>query len=106
MSAGHQDLASGRWLELSLAEQLGNVGGEYERAKKWQKQNDPRFQNAFDRFLELLDLTISTDLTLARRRELLRLRETACSELTQMTDNPVNLSNYFYQFALLARRTR
>jgi len=105
MSTAHQDLAGGRWLELSLAAQLGNIGSEYERALKWRQQNDPRFQNAFDRFLELLDLTISSaNLTLSRRRELLRLRETACAELTQMTDNPTNLSSYFYLFALLARR--
>ncbi|MBI4090977.1 MAG: hypothetical protein HY422_03050 [Candidatus Komeilibacteria bacterium] len=102
----HQDLAGGRWSKLSLAEQLGNIGSEYERAKKWREQKDPRFQNAFDRFLELLDLTsTSKNLALARRRELLRLREVACAELTQAADHSAGLSSYFYHFALLARKT-
>ena len=106
MNAGHLDLASGRWFELSLAEQLGNVGSEYERVLKWRQQKDARFQNAFDSFLELLHLTVPDQgHSFSRKRELLRLRETACTELTQTTDSPINLSDYFYHFALLARRT-
>jgi len=106
MNAGHPALASGRWFELSLAEQLGNVGSEYERALKWRQQKDARFQNAFDRFLELLDLTVADKrYSFIRKRELLRIRETACTELTQTTDSPTNLSDYFYHFALLARKT-
>ncbi|OGY89574.1 MAG: hypothetical protein A3B30_02390 [Candidatus Komeilibacteria bacterium RIFCSPLOWO2_01_FULL_52_15] len=101
----HQNAARGSWFKLSLAEQLGNVGSEYDRASKWRKQNDARFQNAFDRFLELLDLTIADGRhSFSRKRELLRLRETACSELTQTTDTSVDLSNYFHRFALLARK--
>jgi hypothetical protein len=32
----HQNLAVGRWFEMTLAEQLGNVGSEVGRAIKWQ----------------------------------------------------------------------
>ena len=39
MSVQHHELASGRWNELSLIEQLGNVGSEIERALKWKKKN-------------------------------------------------------------------
>ena len=61
---------------------------------------------AAERALELLDLTIaSPNLALARRRELLRLRESLCAELIEGNQQTQNLSNYFNQFALLARRT-
>ena len=36
----HQSLAAGRWFELSLAEQLGNVGSEVGRALARQKKDD------------------------------------------------------------------
>ena len=102
----HQNLADGGWFKFSLAEQLGNIGSEYERALKWRRQNDERFQNAFDRFLELLDLTITDERhSFARKRELLRLRESACSEMTGGLQGPANLSGYFNQFAFLARKT-
>ena len=56
----HPELAAGRWFTLSLAEQLGNVGSEYERAWRWKQQKDvERFKHAFARMLELFDLTIA-----------------------------------------------
>lgn len=105
MTMQHQSAASGGWHKLSLAEQLGNVGSEYERALKWRRQNDARFQNAFDRFLELLDMTVVDQrYSFSRKRELLRLRETACAELSAAIQGPANFSTYFHQFALLARK--
>ena len=35
MTVAHRDLAAGRWWELSLAAQLGNVGSEIGRALRW-----------------------------------------------------------------------
>jgi hypothetical protein len=34
----HRDLAAGRWWQLSLAEQLGNIGSEVSRAVRWHSQ--------------------------------------------------------------------
>ena len=31
----HQELANGRWKEMPLALQMGNVGSEVSRALKW-----------------------------------------------------------------------
>lgn len=56
----HQQLASGRWRELSFFEQMANVGSEVERAIKWKNKNNTDFsRQAFERALELLDLTIN-----------------------------------------------
>jgi hypothetical protein len=34
----HKSLASGRWWEMSLIEQMANIGSEAERSMKWQKE--------------------------------------------------------------------
>lgn len=107
----HQDLASGRWLTLTLAEQLGNVGSDYERARRAKVSGDStRFEQAFDRTLELLDLTISDSRWKDHRlRELTRLREVICDELwndTQEIGHSTNLSEYFLYLGILARQQR
>lgn len=106
MPHAHPQLASGRWFTLSLAEQLGNVGSEYERACTFQAISDGlRFQQAFERFLELLDLTIADPRWRNYRlKELCRLREQACEEFlgTQHSDLG-SLKNYFLTFAVAAR---
>ena len=107
MSIAHQDLANGRWFELSLAEQLGNVGSEYERAVKWKESNDARFESAVNRFLELLDLTIGNQrLAAAQRRELVRVREAVCEELGEKVKHDDYFQRYFFYFALAARNRK
>ncbi len=102
----HPILAHGRWFTLTLPEQLGNVGSEYERAMSWRKKNSPdHAQKAFDRMLELLDLTLSDPRWSGRRKELARLREEACRLLYSQDDSP-GLGKYFLQFAALARRNK
>jgi hypothetical protein len=104
MEFQHQNLAQGRWKTLSLAEQLGNVGSEYGRALNWKKKNNGiYFQKAFERMLELLDMTIAdTRWHNHRLRELTRLREVVCEELTEDSESKINLNKYFMQFAVLA----
>ena len=69
-----------------------------------------RSQQAFDRFLELLDLTVADPkTTLLQKREVLRARENSCESL--LTDTPDQtvidgLKKYFFYFALAARCTR
>lgn len=89
-----------RWHTLSLPEQLGNIGSEYSRMLSSLKRNDQdRFKLALVRFLELLDFSINDPRwNVARKKELLRLRETSCENY------PANLQKYFDQFALLSRR--
>jgi hypothetical protein len=105
-SASHPGLSSGRWFALSLPEQMGNVGSEYERALSWKKKNDPeRMQKAFDRMLELLDLTLADPRWKHRLKEMARLRDEACRLLEAEPADP-GLSKYFFQFSLLARRNK
>jgi hypothetical protein len=76
MKHQHKDLASGRWNLLSFAEQMANVGIEIERTISWKKKRRPEISGrAFDRALELLDLTVADPKNQSRLRELLRVRE-------------------------------
>jgi len=72
----HKQLASGRWFELSLIEQLANVGTDIERAIQWRKKGNLEYsRQAFERALELLDLTIADPKNRRRLKEPCRVRE-------------------------------
>lgn len=97
----HKNLAEGRWYQLSLAEQLANIGSEVGRAAKWQGKDERNFDGAVDRALELLDLTLEDLRWRNRLPELGRLREIFCDGVlggkeynTKLSD----LENYFYPF--------
>jgi hypothetical protein len=109
LEAFHPTLVSGRWFTMSLAEQLGNVGSEYERALRRKNQPGVHFEKALERTLELLDMTIA-DMRWRNHRlkELVRLREVVCDELCSddMTYGNTDLRNYFLYFGILARRDR
>ena len=55
----HRELAAGRWARLSLAEQLANVGSEVGRLRRWRERDERLATGAFERALELLDLTLA-----------------------------------------------
>ncbi len=76
MTAIHRELAAGRWFEMPLVEQMANIGSEIERTISWRGRNEKNSTAAFDRGLELLDLTIADPRHRRRLRELTRLRET------------------------------
>ncbi len=103
----HTDLANGRWRSLSLMAQLGNTGSEVERALKWQeKGNEEYVRLAFERALELLDLTIADPNNRKRLKEITRTRELLvdyffASNTFQST--PQSWRNYFLAFAVAAR---
>lgn len=105
----HSNLTE-RWQNMTLAEQLGNVASEVGRCFNYIKtENKERLNSSFDRALELLDLTIQNPkLTFPRRKELLRSREQFCLAVTENTSekNLISLENYFFQFALLARKNK
>lgn len=108
MQAIHKDLAAGRWFEMSILEQLGNVGSEVGRAAKWQKQNDlEKRDKALDRAFDLLDLTIMDRRWQSYRlKELCRAREVLADVFygnNQYNDSPEKMEKYFYRFALAAR---
>lgn len=105
----HASLANGRWHTLTLAEQLGNIGSDVERAfRAHAQERSDRFVLAFDRALELFDLTAADQrLSAPGRREILRAREQFCRVFfddTCETDLTDYLRKYFLQFAVAARR--
>ena len=73
----HKTLAAGRWQELSLAEQMGNIGSEVSRALNRQGKDENLFWGAVDRALELFDLTLEDPRWRkgGRLREIARARE-------------------------------
>ena len=111
MKTYHPSLAAGRWFTMTLAAQMGNVGSEYERALSWKQRGDAdRFEHAFERLLELLDLTIADPRWRNHRlKELTRAREVICEELcgdSKESQETPNLQNYFLYFGILARSER
>lgn len=106
----HKDLAAGRWFELSLMEQLANVGSEIERTILWKKKGNLEYsQKAFERGLELLDLTISDPKNKLRLREITRAREALVDHF--VFDNEYGSTdeiwhNYFYSFNYAAAMQR
>lgn len=102
----HKDLAAGRWFELSLAEQLGNIGGEVSRACNSQNVNPERFQKAVERALELFYLTLSDRRWVGRLKEIGRAREVFCDAVfggKEYGSSFSALEKYFNYFALSAR---
>jgi hypothetical protein len=76
MGYQHRELAEGKWNQLIFAEQMANVGSEVERTISWKKKGRTDFSGrAFERALELLDLTIADNKNRKRLKELLRVRE-------------------------------
>lgn len=102
----HKGLASGKWSELSLMEQLGNIGSEVGRAQHAQGKDEGRFQNAVGRALELFDLTLADPRWRGRRLEIGRAREVFCDAVlggSEYHSSLSDLNRYFTQFALAAR---
>ena len=76
MSYQHKKLAEGRWGELPFASQMANIGSEVIRAINWKKKDNLSYsQQAFERALELLYLTIENQKNKKRLKELTRLYE-------------------------------
>jgi len=110
MNYQHKQLASGRWKKLSFAEQMANVGSEVERAINWKKKNNAGYsQRAFERALELLDLTMGDKKNRNRLREIARVREALADyfsfeNIYRSTDK--KWKNYFIAFNFAARASR
>lgn len=108
----HQNMASGQWHKLSLAEQMGNIGSEFERALRWQEKGDAEHRElALNRMFELVDLTVADPRWrhMRRLRELTRTRETLKDFFygaNEYDSNSEALKKYFFYFALDARKDK
>ncbi len=106
MSFKHKELASGHWYELSLVEQLGNIGGEVLRVWRTQNKDQKLFEQAQERALDLFDLTLSDPRWKGRRWEIARAREVFCDAIyggQLYRSSFPGLMRYFDQFAFAAR---
>jgi len=103
----HQNLAEGRWHQMSLVEQLANIGSEVGRAAKWQGKDDKIFHGAVSRALELFDLTLEDTRWIGRLREIGRLKEVFCDGVLggrEYNTDLRDLEKYFYPFMNLAAK--
>lgn len=109
MTTFHKGLATGRWQTMTLMEQLANISSELHRALAFQRRPDDRFENARDRTIELLDLSVTDPRWRGRGSELARFRE-VCKDVLfgaheyHMTGE--QLEAYLLWFALRYQRSK
>lgn len=108
MSYQHKSLAAGRWDRLPFLEQMANIGSEVERALNWRaKRNTAYCEQAFERALELMDLTLDTVKGHSRLKEVARAREALVDFFfgtNQFASTEVSWRKYFSNFTYAARR--
>ena len=108
----HEAMATGRWWQLGLCEQLGHVGSEVSRALKWRVRNPRISQGALYRAIELLDLTLNDPRyrsSPARVREIARAREVLLDFMVGANayhSTGAALQSYFDAYARAAARAR
>lgn len=100
-------MAAGRWRELTLAEQLGNIGSEVSRVRAAEERGDRERRNrSLDRAIELADMTLAGEDKERRCLELGRLRD-ALRAIRGNADSVMSLADlehYCLPFAILARK--
>lgn len=102
----HKGLTLERWQKFTFLEQMANVGSEIFRTISWRDKNLEYSQKAFDRGLELMDLTIEANKYKTKIKELTRLREILIDYF--LFDNKYSstdkfFEDYFYAFNYAAR---
>jgi len=107
MSYQHKELATGRWSKLSFFEQMANIGSEVERALNWRVKNNADYtQKAFERALELIDLTLESTKNYPRLKEIARMREAVVDYFfgtNQFKSSEASWRKYFLCFTYAAR---
>lgn len=110
MNVEHKELAQGRWFTLSLVEQMANIGGEVGRALNWKAKNNEQYSRlAFERSLELTDLTLSDAKNRTRLKEIARVREALVDYFfgtNQFNSTESSWRKYFSHFSYAARKNR
>jgi len=107
----HVGLTPERWSQFSILMQLGNVSADVGRMIKWRNSgNHVQSENAFERALELMYLTIIDPKNKKRLRELLLAREAIKDYFVcggeELGTTGEWLDNYFFQFAYAAALER
>ena len=105
----HSSLTHERWFTFTLFEQLSNIGMDIERTIQWKTKNSEYSRQAFERALELIDLTIADPKNKQRLKEICRTRYLLVDHFVY--DNEYNSTDkqwqdYFYQFNYAAALAR
>ena len=107
MTLTHKQLAAGRWQELTFVEQMANIGSEIERTISWKRKGNAEYSRlAFERSLELLDLTISDGKNISKLKEITRVRESLADHFVfdnSYSSTDESWQKYFYFFNFAAR---
>lgn len=107
----HSNLENGRWAELTFPQQMANIGSETSRVyKALLGGKEARAESAFQRFQELIDLTIrlgrlneSASARSAMWKELCRFRELYCKAyLSKDMPELLAANRYLDRFATMA----
>jgi hypothetical protein len=110
VSFQHKDLAAGRWKTLPVVEQMAHIDGEVERAISWRgKGNEEYSRRAFERALELIDLTLAYPQRHSHLKEFARLRETLVDYFCGTNEFKSTASlwrSYFSPFTFAARKDK
>lgn len=103
----HKELSQGRWQKLSFFEQMANIGSEVERAINWKNKKDEEYSKmAFERALELIDLTMADSKNRSRLREIARVREALADYFVcgnNYSSSEKSWKGYFYSFAFASQ---
>ncbi len=110
MNIYHKSLTEEKWRKLPFAVQMANVGSEIGRTINWRKKgNEAYAMQAFERGLELLDLTIKAQVDRLGLRELTRLREFLVDYFVGENiykSSSQYFEKYFYYFNFAANRNK
>jgi predicted NAD/FAD-binding protein len=110
MNVQHREMAAGKWNQFCFVEQMANVGSEVERTISWKQKGRLEYSSrAFERALELLDLTVADPKNRTRLKELLRVRESLADHFffdNSYQSTPESWQRYFHCFLFAARGNR
>jgi hypothetical protein len=110
MTVLHKDLSSGRWAQLTVCEQMANIGSEVHRALNWRnKGNEELSRKASARALELVDLSLNSTRLFPRLKEFARVREALVDYFygsNEFASSEILWRKYFDHFTYLARKDR
>ena len=111
MTNFHKKLSKERWHIMPFFEQMANIGAEIGRAINWRLKDKKMSLTAFERGLELLDLTIEDVKNRKHLKEICRLRETLADyfyfdNIYNSTDESWNKYFYGFNYAVAIKRGR
>lgn len=101
----HQKLTTEKWQKLSFFDQMANIDAEIGRTINWREKDKNKSISAFERGLELLDLTILDPKNKSKLKELCRVREMIADHFyfkNEYSSTSKSWQDYFYPFSYAA----